>query len=90
MSKQPPSNAFEVPLFGLQHHSFMDMHQCDACTMYSTSVICYKWPHNTTPAKVLPTKIRRPDVQLCTGCEVAYGATVRANGYVKKDSKNRI
>lgn len=81
---KPASNAFEVPIYGMGMESFVDLHQCDACRLYATSVTRYTWPHNNTPAKVLPTQIRRPDVQLCTGCEIAYGATVRNNGYQKR------
>jgi hypothetical protein len=85
---KPASNAFEVPFFGMREETFIDLHQCDACTMYApnNAFTRYVWPKNSLPAKVLPTQIRRPDVQLCRGCNKAYGATVEANGYAKKDS----
>ena len=87
--KQPPSNAFEVPLYAayLTTENLVNISKCDACKQFATcgDMTRYTWPHERHPAKVLPTGLRITSLWLCRGCEIAYGQTVKNNGYVLQD-----
>ena len=89
--KQPPSNAHEVPLYSayLTTENLVNISKCDACKQFATceDMTRYTWPHeDKPPVKVLPTGLRITRLWLCRGCEIAYGATVKNNGYVLESS----